>query len=94
MNDLDNIDALVVPVGGGGLISGVAFAAKQIRPSLKVYGVQVAGAPSMYNSIKSGTIECLDSVGTIADGIAVKQPGENTFRYVSDYVDDLSLIHI
>ena len=92
LNDLDNIDALVVPVGGGGLISGVAFAAKQIRPSLMVYGVQVAGAPSMYNSIKSGTIECLDSVGTIADGIAVKQPGENTFRYVSDYVDDIALV--
>ena len=92
LNDLDNIDAIVVPVGGGGLISGIAYTAKQIRPSVKVYGVQVAGAPSMYNSVKDGEIECLSSVSTIADGIAVKQPGENTFRYVSDYVDEIALV--
>ena len=92
LNDLDNIDAIVVPIGGGGLISGIAYTAKQIRPSVKVYGVQVAGAPSMYNSVKDGEIECLPSVSTIADGIAVKQPGENTFRYVSDYVDEIALV--
>lgn len=92
LNDLDNIDAIVVPVGGGGLISGIAYTAKQIRPAVKVYGVQVAGAPSMYNSVKSGEIECLSSVSTIADGIAVKQPGENTFRYVSEYVDEIALV--
>ena len=92
LNDLDNIDAIVVPIGGGGLISGIAYTAKQIRPSVKVYGVQVAGAPSMYNSVKDGEIECLSSVSTIADGIAVKQPGENTFRYVSDYVDEIALV--
>lgn len=92
LNDLDNIDAIVVPVGGGGLISGIAYTAKQIRPAVKVYGVQVAGAPSMYNSVKSGGIECLSSVSTIADGIAVKQPGENTFRYVSEYVDEIALV--
>ena len=91
LNDLDNIDAIVVPIGGGGLISGIAYTAKQIRPSVKVYGVQVAGAPSMYNSVKDGEIECLSSVSTIADGIAVKQPGENTFRYVSDNVDEIAL---
>lgn len=92
LNDLDNIDAIVVPIGGGGLISGIAYTAKQIRPSVKVYGVQVAGAPSMYNSVKNGEIECLSSVSTIADGIAVKQPGENTFRYVSEYVDEIALV--
>ena len=92
LNDLDNIDAIVFPIGGGGLISGIAYTAKQIRPSVKVYGVQVAGAPSMYNSVKDGEIECLPSVSTIADGIAVKQPGENTFRYVSDYVDEIALV--
>ena len=92
LNDLDNIDAIVVPIGGGGLISGIAYTAKQIRPSVKVYGVQVAGAPSMYNSVKDGEIECLSFVSTIADGIAVKQPGENTFRYVSDYVDEIALV--
>ena len=92
MNDIDNIDAITVPVGGGGLISGIAYTVKQIRPSVKVYGVQVTGAPSMYNSIKNNKIECLKSVHTIADGIAVKQPGENTYALVNDYVDDIALV--
>lgn len=92
LKDLDNIDAIVVPVGGGGLISGIAYTAKQIRPSVKVYGVQVAGAPSMYNSIRDGEIERLDSVSTIADGIAVKQPGENTYAIVKEYVDEIALV--
>ena len=92
LNDLDDIDAIVVPIGGGGLISGIAYTAKQIRPSVKVYGVQVAGAPSMYNSVKDGEIECLPSVSTIADGIAVKKPGENTYALVKEYVDEIALV--
>ena len=92
LNDLDNIDAIVVPIGGGGLISGIAYTAKQIRPSIKIYGVQASGAPSMYNSVGSGEIECLPSVSTIADGIAVKQPGENTFDLVREYVDEIALV--
>jgi len=92
LNELDDIDAIIVPIGGGGLISGIAYTVKAIRPSIKVYGVQVAGAPSMYNSIKHGKIECLAAVSTIADGIAVKQPGENTFDLVSKYVDDIALV--
>ena len=92
LNALDNIDAIIVPVGGGGLICGIACAVKSIRPSIKVYGVQAAGAPSMCRSVAQGQITCLDSVSTIADGIAVKQPGENTFRYVNEYVDDLAVV--
>ena len=89
LNEIEDVDAVVVPVGGGGLISGVAFALKKLRPSVKIYGVQAAGAPSMYNSILHGKIETLPSVSTIADGIAVKQPGENTFRLVSEFVDEI-----
>ncbi len=92
VQDLDDLDAVIVPIGGGGLLSGIAYAIKTIRPNVKVYGVQAAGAPSMYNSIKNGKIECLDSVSTIADGIAVKQPGENTFEIIKEYVDDIATV--
>lgn len=92
LNEMKDIDAVIIPIGGGGLISGVAYTIKALRPSVKVYGVQAAGAPSMYNSIKDGKIECLDSVSTIADGIAVKKPGELTFEYIRKYVDDIALV--
>ena len=89
MEEMSDVEAIVVPIGGGGLISGVAFAAKKLNPNIKVYGVQAAGAPSMYNSIKEGKIIKLDSVNTIADGIKVMEPGENTFKLVSEYVDEI-----
>ena len=92
INDLDDLDAVIVPIGGGGLISGVASAIKSLRPNIKVYGVQAAGAPSMYNSVRDGKIETLDHVSTIADGIAVKKPGEHTFELVNKYVDDIALV--
>lgn len=89
LEQLPDMDAVIVPIGGGGLISGVAFAIKSLNPNIKVYGVQAAGAPSMFNAVRDGKIEHLDSVSTIADGIAVKSPGENTFELVSKYVDDI-----
>ena len=89
LNENPDVEAIVVPVGGGGLISGIAYAVKTLRPDVKVYGVQAAGAPSMVNSISDGKILTLDSVKTIADGIAVKQPGSTTFEICSKYVDDI-----
>ncbi len=89
MEQLPNVDAVVVPVGGGGLISGVAFTIKQINPNCKVYGVQATGAPSMEKSIADGKIETLDKVQTIADGIAVKTPGDLTYELVNKYVDGI-----
>lgn len=89
LEQMPDVEAVIVPIGGGGLISGVAFAIKNLNPNIKVYGVQASGAPSMRNSIRDGKIECLDHVSTIADGIAVKEPGEHTFQYVSKYVDEI-----
>lgn len=87
IDQLKDVDAVVVPIGGGGLISGVAFAIKSLNPRIKIYGVQSVGAPSMIQSLKDGRIEMLDSVSTIADGIAVKEPGEHTFELCKKYVD-------
>lgn len=89
LQDLPEVDAVIVPIGGGGLISGVAFAIKTLRPEVKVYGVQSNGAPSMTTSLHEGKITRLESVQTIADGIAVKEPGVNTFEYVKKYVDEV-----
>lgn len=89
LDQLPDVDAVVVPIGGGGLISGVAFALKSLKPDIKVYGVQAEGAPSMRHSLDEGHICALDDVNTIADGIKVKEPGTNTFDLVSRYVDDV-----
>lgn len=89
LDQLPDVEAIAVPIGGGGLASGVAFAVKSLRPDIKVYGVQAAGAPSMLNAIRDKKIETLDSVKTIADGIAVKTPGEHTYEYCSEYIDDI-----
>lgn len=86
---IPDLDAVIVPIGGGGLISGVAYAVKSLNPSIKVYGVQAAGAPSMKASIDAGHVSTLKSVSTIADGIAVKTPGDITFDICSKYVDEI-----
>ena len=86
---LPDLDAVIVPIGGGGLISGIAYAIKTINPKVKVYGVQAKGAPSMKNAVDNGKIEQLSSVSTIADGIAVKKPGELTYELCKKYVDEI-----
>ncbi len=89
LNEMPDVDAVICAIGGGGLISGVACAIKNLNPNIKVYGVQAEGAPSMYESIKQGKPVALDKVSTIADGIQVKEPGEHTFEYVQKYVDKI-----
>ncbi|MGN0516543.1 threonine ammonia-lyase [Eubacterium sp.] len=89
LTQLPSADVVVVPIGGGGLISGIAYTIKQLKPSCKVYGVQAAGAPSMEQSIADGEIETLDGVNTIADGIAVKTPGNLTYDLCQKYVDGI-----
>ncbi len=89
LDQLPDVDAVIVPIGGGGLISGIAFAIKSLKPECKVYGVQSEGAPSMYNSLRKEHICNLKHVKTIADGIAVKTPGDHTFELCSKYVDEI-----
>ncbi len=89
LDELPDVEQIIVPVGGGGLASGVAFAAKQLNPKIKVYGVQAEGAPSMFNSVHDGRIEKLNTVHTIADGIAVKEPGTHTFELCKSLLDDV-----
>ncbi|MBQ7924253.1 MAG: threonine ammonia-lyase [Clostridia bacterium] len=89
IEQLPKIDAVIIPIGGGGLISGMAYTLKTINPRIKVYGVQAAGAPSMQNAVSHGQIEELPSVSTIADGIAVKKPGEHTYALCQKYVDEI-----
>ena len=89
LEDMPKVDAIVVPIGGGGLISGIAYTIKNLKSKIKVYGVQAEGAPSMYRSVKEGAPITLDEVNTIADGIAVKHPGTLTYELTKKYVDDI-----
>ena len=89
LEEMADADAVVVPIGGGGLISGVAFAVKALNPNVKVYGVQAAGAPSMERAVHEHQQLTLDSVSTFADGIAVKHPGDITFQMCQQYVDEI-----
>ena len=89
MEQLSDMEAVIVPIGGGGLISGVAYTVKMLNPNCKVYGVQACGAPSMVNSLHEHKRIELPSVSTFADGTAVKLPGENTFKICEEYVDEV-----
>lgn len=89
LEQLPDADVVIVPIGGGGLIAGVSYLIKHLRPQCRVYGVQASGAPSMFNSVHDDKIETLESVNTIADGIKVKTPGDLTFELCKKYVDDV-----
>lgn len=89
LDQLLDAEVIIVPVGGGGLLAGVAMAVKNLRPDIKLYGVQAAGAASMFNAFRDHTYETLDRVDTFADGIAVKTPGEQTFALIQQYVDGI-----
>ena len=89
LSALPEMDTCIVPVGGGGLISGMAFAIKALKPTCRVIGVQAAGAASMRHAFDEHRRVPLERVSTIADGIAVKMPGEKTFEYCRRYVDDI-----
>ena len=89
LDQLEDADAVVVPVGGGGLISGISFVIKKLNPKCKVYGVQAQGAASMVQAVKDHHLESLEEVHTFADGIAVKSPGSLSYAMVEKYVDEL-----
>ncbi|ABO48647.1 L-threonine ammonia-lyase [Desulforamulus reducens MI-1] len=89
LEELPDLDAVVVPIGGGGLIAGVACAIKEQRPGVQIIGVQAADAPSMLEAWKIGKVQELKSAQTIADGIAVRRPGDLTFEMVRRYVDQI-----
>lgn len=89
INDLSEVDAILVQVGGGGLISGIALTAKTINPKIKIIGVVAEGANSMDLSVKNKKLVKIDQVKTIAEGIAVKSPGKLTYEIVSKHVDDI-----
>lgn len=93
LEQLPDVEVVIVPVGGGGLISGVAFAIKSLNPAIKVYGVEACGAASMLNSLQKKCIERLPVVSTIADGIAVKEPGELTYDVCCRYLDGMATVN-
>lgn len=89
LDELENVDYILVPIGGGGLAAGVSLAAKKINPNIKIIGVEPIGACAMKNSIQQGKVVCLDGVCTIADGVAVKEPGDINFEIIREYVDEI-----
>jgi threonine dehydratase len=90
--DVPDVDAVVVPIGGGGLISGVSQAVKLKQPNARVIGVESSGGPAMYESLRAGHVVTLEKVKTTADGLRVRRVGEATFKIVRDYVDEVVLV--
>jgi len=92
LEDVSDLDTIIVPVGGGGLIAGIAIAAKTLKPDIKIVGVQAEGAPAVYRSWKAGKIVEMDSVKTVADGLTSRKPLDLTFKIMRKYVDDILLV--
>jgi threonine dehydratase len=93
LSDLPDADALIVPIGGGGLIAGITIAARALRPNIKIIGVQAEGAAGCRASLDAGELRTLPSIATIADGIAVKRPGTLTFPIIQNFVDDVVMVN-
>ena len=93
LSDLPDADALIVPIGGGGLIAGITIAARALRPNIKIIGVQAEGAAGCRASLDAGELKTLPSIATIADGIAVKRPGTLTFPIIQNLVDDVVMVN-
>lgn len=89
LDELPDTDVIVVPIGGGGLISGIAVAAKAIKPEIRIIGVQTQNMPSMQHSVEAGKVTTVPALKSLADGIAVGTPGNLTFDIVSNYVDEV-----
>lgn len=93
LEQIEGLEAVVVPVGGGGLISGIAIAVKALKPEVTVYGVQTETAPALAESFRHGELQRQETAGrSLADGIAIKRPAERTFRHIREKVDDLRLV--
>ncbi|GIM30464.1 threonine ammonia-lyase [Clostridium polyendosporum] len=89
IEELNDVDCIIVPIGGGGLISGIALVAKALKPDIKIIGVEPEGAQAMKLSVDSNKLVCLDTVKTIADGVAVKVPGDINFSIIKELVDEI-----
>lgn len=92
LENLPDVNTVVVPIGGGGLISGIATAIKSLKPSVQIFGVEPERASSMYHSVKSGEITRLSDTTSIADGLAAREPGRLTFECVKRHVDEILLV--
>ena len=89
LKELDNVDKILVPIGGGGLISGIAMAAKMLKPGIKIIGVEPEGACCIARSLDENKVTELKKVDTMADGVAVKKPGDLTFEVIKEFVDEV-----
>ena len=92
IEQLPDVDEIYVPIGGGGLASGILTAVKSKNPSVKIIGVQSKSFPSMKNSLDSGNLETVNGGFTVADGISVKTPGKQTFEIIKEMIDEIVLV--